>query len=193
MAVAFSIMGMSVVMGMFKSMVVTSMRMWRDSVRNEMQEGITQQTPRGKAEQHFQKRLVLICFVQWNEKQNEDGRDTDNGCSCNRFNPKFYTCVFGKFWFLLWLIMASMGVTVPMPMIVAVSMVMTSVGMSMTVSTMIVSVSVSTVSVAVSVPMTVCVSMIFSSCRRFFICLLGILERRRFSVRVAVFIVPICK
>ena len=49
----------------------------------EMEKGVTQQTTRGKAEEHFKQVLVLVTvWLNWDQKQDEERSCTDQqGCS----------------------------------------------------------------------------------------------------------------
>lgn len=47
-------------------------------VRDEVQEGVSQQPTRGEAQQHLQEVLVLVCIgLDRDQEEDEEGRSTD--------------------------------------------------------------------------------------------------------------------
>ena len=204
MGVSMRIMGMGMRVGMRMSMVIlSSMAVGRNGVRYQMQKGVTKQATRRKTEQYFEQVLVFVCTVQRYEIENENGRNADESCCPQSFQPHHpvwaivtagLLCpslkLLDAFLGLAWLgmrvtvrvdmpvsVIVRMSVCMCMPVIVSMAMIM-SVAMVMSVSVSVV------VCVSVVVRMAVC-----CACR--IIRLSAVLERGSLVMRVAVVVMVI--
>ena len=206
MGVSMRIMGMGMRVGMRMSMVIlSSMAVGRNGVRYQMQKGVTKQATRRKTEQYFEQVLVFVCTVQRYEKENENGRNADESCCSQSFQPHHpvwaivtagLLCpslkLLDAFLGLAWLGMrVTVRVDMPVSMIVRMSVFMCMPVVMIVFVAMIVSVA---MVMCVSVSVVVCVSMVVRMavccvCR--IIRLSAVLERGRLVMRVAVVVMVI--
>lgn len=59
-------------------MTILGIHSLTQGVRDEVQEGVSQQPTRGEAQQHLQEVLVLVCIgLDRDQEEDEEGRSTD--------------------------------------------------------------------------------------------------------------------
>lgn len=59
-------------------MTILAIHSLTQGVRDEVQEGVSQQPTRGEAQQHLQEVLVLVCIgLDRDQEEDEEGRSTD--------------------------------------------------------------------------------------------------------------------
>eukprot|EP00038_Savillea_parva_P014557 m.11313 g.11313 ORF g.11313 m.11313 type:complete len:365 (+) comp2836_c0_seq2:1194-2288(+) len=78
---------MTVPMCVVVTAIATSVVVWVESVWDEVQEGVAEETARGKAKQDVEKRFAGLCICQWDKGEHHNRCAADDECCRQSFAP----------------------------------------------------------------------------------------------------------